>query len=537
MLKVDPRDKAKLIDPLFAPPGPRYWLAALALLAVIGWGVFMYLRQFIFGLGETGMNRPLYWGVYMVNFIFFIGISHAGTLISAILRVTGAEWRRPITRVAEAITAFALIVGTLQIIIDMGRPDRLLFVILHGRLQSPILWDVVSVTTYFLGSVTYLYLPLIPDAAILRDNAPGAAPGWQRQLYRLLALGWRGNREQWARLEKAIAVMAVFIIPVAVSVHTIISWILATTVQPGWHSSIFGPYFVVGAIFSGIGALFIAMTAVRKVLGLEQYIAARQYRNLGLLFVTMNAIWAYFTYAEHLSIAASQQVEEFPVLAAKLWGEFAPGFWVMVALMAAAFWVLAVPRLLPAAAERVPVSQRGPRFALASAGAAAITLFLLASPQPTPVGQRSLERFSLPHAGLGAADPVSRWRRAGPQPVAQDAAGDRLGDRGGGRGRGHVAGALEHHRANDDSPTPDLVHGLPPHAHRDFANGSLARLVRPDVPRLLQTLPRGFHLGGGRGAGDRRGEVEDRHSRTDAIRNPVAAPAAIQAVGGGPCAR
>jgi molybdopterin-containing oxidoreductase family membrane subunit len=419
MLKVDPRDKAKLIDPLFAAPGPWFWLAAVALLAVIGWGGFMYARQFIFGLGETGMNRPTYWGVYMVNFIFFIGISHAGTLISAILRVTGAEWRRPITRVAEAITAFALIVGTLQIIIDMGRPDRLLFVILHGRIQSPILWDVISVTAYFLGSITYLYLPLIPDVALLRDNAPGEAPGWQRRLYTLLALGWRGTREQWARLEKAISIMAVFIIPVAVSVHTIISWILATTVQPGWHSSIFGPYFVVGAIFSGIGALFIAMTAVRKVLGLEQYIAERQYRNLGLLFVAMNAIWAYFTYAEHLSIAAGQQVEEFPVLAAKLWGEFAPGFWLMVALMAVAFWVLAVPRLLPASAERVPVFR--PRYALASAGAAAVTLFFLLSPPPTPVtaaiaapAGRTLAWALLILFAVGAGLGASPWLKARP---------------------------------------------------------------------------------------------------------------------------
>src|SRR3990170_665292 len=176
MLKVDPRDKAKLIDPLFAAPGRRFWLAALALSAVIAWGGFMYMRQFIFGLGETGMNRPTYWGVYMVNFIFFIGISHAGTLISAILRITGAEWRRPITRIAEAITAFALIVGTLQIILDMGRPDRLYYALLYGRLQSPILWDVVSVTVYFLSSVFYLYLPVIPDAAILRDNLPEGAP-------------------------------------------------------------------------------------------------------------------------------------------------------------------------------------------------------------------------------------------------------------------------------------------------------------------------------------------------------------------------
>jgi molybdopterin-containing oxidoreductase family membrane subunit len=388
VLKVDAQDKAKLIDPLFNI-GNRFYFLTGGLLLIVAWGVYMYIRQIVYGLGETGMDRPAFWGVYMVNFIFFIGISHAGTLISAILRVTGAEWRRPITRVAEAITAFALIVGTLQIIIDMGRPDRLISVIFFGRLQSPILWDVVSVSVYFLGSVTYLYLPLIPDAAILRDNCPENAPTWQKWLYNLLALGWRGNREQWIRLEKAIAVMAVFIIPVAISVHTIISWILATTVQPGWHSSIFGPYFVVGAIFSGIGALFLAMTAVRKVLGLEAYITQRQYRNLGLLFITMNGVWFYFTYAEHLSIAAGQLVDEFPVLASKLWGEFAPGFWVMVVLMGLAFWVLFVPQLLPVSAERNRLLK--PRTALALGTGSVVMFFFLNTPLSTPVSASLIE--------------------------------------------------------------------------------------------------------------------------------------------------
>jgi len=382
MLRVDPRDKEKLIDPLFTA-GPRFWIAVAALLAVIGWGGVMYIRQLIFGLGQTGMQRPVYWGVYMVNFIFFIGISHAGTLISAILRVTGAEWRRPITRVAEAITVFALIVGTLQIIIDMGRPDRLLFVFGYGRLQSPLLWDLVSVTTYFLGSVTYLYLPLIPDMAILRDNCPENTPRWRRRLYALLSLGWRGNRTQWVRLEKAVAVMAVIIIPVAVSVHTIISWILATTVQPGWHSTIFGPYFVVGAIFSGIGALFLAMTAVRRLMGLEDYIAERQYRYLGLLFIAMTAIWFYFTYAEHLTLAAGQQTAEFPVLASKLWGQFAPGFWAMVLAMSTAFWVLVIPKLVPEGAERLPVFR--PRASLAAGTAAAAIFVLMVLPQAQPI--------------------------------------------------------------------------------------------------------------------------------------------------------
>ncbi len=347
MLKVDAQDKAKLLDPLYTA-SPRFWAWIGLLVLTMAWGGYYYVRQLIYGLGETGMNRPVYWGVYMVNFVFFIGISHAGTLISAILRVTGAEWRRPITRIAEAITAVALIVGTLQIFVDMGRLDRMANVFRYGRLQSPLLWDAISVTAYFLGSITYLFLPLVPDVALQRDNFPENGPTWRKRLYTILALGWRGNKTQWLRLEKAIGIMAILIIPIAVSVHTIISWILATTVQPGWHSTIFGPYFVVGAIFSGIGALFIAMTVVRKVMGLEEYITERQYRNLGLVFILMDAIWLYFTGAEYLTLAAGQQVNEFPVLASKLWGDFAPTFWLMVAAMLIAFWVMVVPMLIPA---------------------------------------------------------------------------------------------------------------------------------------------------------------------------------------------
>jgi len=382
MLRIDERDHERLIAPLFRS-GPLFYALFFGLLAIVLWGMLVYLHQVLRGLTVTGMQRPAYWGVYMVNFIFFIGISHAGTLISAILRVTQAEWRRPITRIAEAITVFALIVGTLQILFDMGRPDRVLYVFRFGRLQSPLLWDAISVTTYLLGSMMYLYLPLIPDAAILRDHLPPTAPPWRRRLYRLLALGWRGNRTQWVRLEKVIAVMAVIIIPIAVSVHTIISWILATTVQPGWHSTIFGPYFVVGAIFSGIAALFIAMTLMRRVFHLEAYIAEKQYKYLGFLLITMSAVWFYFTYAEHLTLAAGQQEAEFPVLTSKLWGTYAPGFWIMVTLMTTAFWVMVFPQLIPKGWGRAPVFR--PRFAVATAGASALALTLALLPQTQPV--------------------------------------------------------------------------------------------------------------------------------------------------------
>jgi len=172
-----------------------------------------------------------------------------------------------------------------------------------------------------------------------------------------------------------------FFIPIAISVLSIISWILATTLQPGWHSTIFGPYFVIGAIFSGIGALFIAMTVIRKIFGLEKYIAKLQYRNLGLIFITMNAVWFYFTFAENLGIATGQQTYEMPILAVKLWGAFAPSFWLMVVCMAVAFWILVVPQLIPQkAGERAYVLR--PRFAQISTGIAVVLAALLFAPIP-----------------------------------------------------------------------------------------------------------------------------------------------------------
>ncbi|MBZ0277346.1 MAG: polysulfide reductase NrfD, partial [Anaerolineae bacterium] len=368
MLKIDPRDRMNLIEPLLQF-GTRFWIVAGLLLMLIILGVIAYIQQVQLGLGETGMQRPAYWGIYMTNFVFFIGISLAGTFISAILNLIGADWRRPITRIAESVTVFALVVAAIQIVIDMGRPDRLLFVFLYGRLQSPILWDVLVVTLYLLSSAFYLYLPLIPDAAILRDNLPEHAPVWRHILYRVLALGWRGNVEQWRRLEKAISMMSLVAIPIAVSVHTITSWILATTVQPGWHSTVFGPYFVVTAIFSGISGLFLAMTAIRRVFHLESYITLQHYRNLGLLFITMSIIWGYFTYAESLTLAAGQQTMEFPVLASKLWGQDAPSFWIMLALIGLAFWIMMALHTMPKFIARISLFQ--PRFTLGFAVIAA----------------------------------------------------------------------------------------------------------------------------------------------------------------------
>lgn len=317
-----------VLQPLRHTSRPFYFIIA-ALGLVLALGVAALVNQWWLGLGVTGLNRPVYWGIYITNFVFFIGISHAGTLISAILRVTQAEWRRPITRIAEAITFFALILGLLQIWIDMGRPERILFPFIFGRFQSPFLWDFTCVGVYLMSSMLYLYLPMIPDLARLRDRMTDA-PRWRRWLYTLMSMGWHGNAEQHRRLEVAIGIMAIVIIPVAVSVHTVVSWIFGMTMQPMWHSTILGPYFVVGAIFSGIAMLFIFMTLLRRAWHFEKWIGAKQYNYLGLLLLVMSAFWGYFTLAEFLTTGYATLTHETEVLHAKLAGEYAPAFWVMV---------------------------------------------------------------------------------------------------------------------------------------------------------------------------------------------------------------
>lgn len=307
----------------------QFWLVVGVLGVVFLWGASMLIRQWVLGLGVTGLSRPVYWGIYLSNFVFFIGISHAGTLISAILRVTQAEWRRPITRIAEAITFFALILGLLQIWFDMGRPERVLYPLIWGRYQSPFLWDFTCIGIYLLSSTLYLYLPMVPDLARMRDHMTDV-PRWRRWLYRVMSYGWHGSHEQHRRLEKGIGIMAILIIPIAVSVHTVVSWIFGMTMQPMWHSTILGPYFVVGAIFSGIAMLFVFMTIIRKAWHFEKWIGPKQYNYLGLLLLVMSAFWGYFTLAEYLTTGYGTLVHEKEVFEAKLHGEYAPWFWTMV---------------------------------------------------------------------------------------------------------------------------------------------------------------------------------------------------------------
>jgi Ni/Fe-hydrogenase subunit HybB-like protein len=320
----DPAQDETLFRPI-EQTGPRFYLTVGVLASIVLFAAIMYVRQFALGLQVTGMMQPVTWGFYIINFVFFIGISHAGTLISAILRLTQAEWRRPITRMAEVITAIVLAIGGLHPIIDLGRPDRVLNVFFFGRLQSPLLWDVTSISAYFAASTVYLYLPLIPDIALLRDRAKK-----RRWLYEFLSWGWQGTPRQWKVLSRAINIMMIVVIPIAVSVHTVISYIFAMTLQSGWHSTIFGPYFVVGAIFSGIAALFLAMIAFRSAFRLQAYLKPIHFQQLGKLLLAMSVLWGYFTFCEYLTGYYGGEPEELKTMLYKVAGQYAPLFWTMI---------------------------------------------------------------------------------------------------------------------------------------------------------------------------------------------------------------
>src|SRR5262245_20694149 len=303
MKKSEEQLQKDLLRPLFES-STGYWFAVAAALGLVLCGVGALFYGFYTGIGVWGLNSPVYWGFDITNFVFWIGISHAGTLISAILRLANATWRRPVTRCAEAITVFALLIGAIIPICHIGRPWLAYFLIpypnqrhIWPNFRSPLAWDFFAIFTYLTGSVTFLLLPIIPDWAAVRD----ASTGRRKKIYALLSLGWEGTPRQWHRLESAMHAMAIIITPVAISVHTIVSWDFAMTVVPMWHSAIFGPYFVVGAIFSGTAALILVMAVLRKLLHLEAYLEPVHFENLGKLLLTLSALWFYFTFAERLT--------------------------------------------------------------------------------------------------------------------------------------------------------------------------------------------------------------------------------------------
>jgi molybdopterin-containing oxidoreductase family membrane subunit len=309
---------------------PGWWLMVAILGGIVTvclFGVWADMTRW--GIGIAGIRRPVGWGVFIATFVFWIGISHSGTFVSAILRVFNAEFRRPITRAAELMTTFSLACGALFPLIHLGRVWTFYFMVpapnqrqLWPNFQSALVWDLLAITTYLLSSTIYVYLPMIPDLAMARDNTTG----WRHVLYKYASLGWRGLEYEFHYLHKAIRVMAFTIIPVMFSVHTIVSWDFAMATQVGWHSSIFGPYFVVGAIFSGVSAVITVLLVVRRTMHLQYFLRREHFDALAKLVLIFSFSWTYFFFNDYLVEWYGGEWVGHQLLALQAHGRLAP-FW------------------------------------------------------------------------------------------------------------------------------------------------------------------------------------------------------------------
>ena len=342
--------------PVIEKFGVRAWgWSIFFLLWILVGGYALYL-QIAKGHYVTGMRDNVVWGLYIANFIFFIGISYAGAVISGILHILQVEWRKPIIRIAEMITVISTIIGPIYILLCVGRLDRLHHLFIYPRLQSPIIWDVLAIITYFTGSVIFLYLALIKDFAIYRD-AKLNIPKWKQKLYTMLAIGYRGTPSQKKHIKISTNLMAIIIIPLAILVHSVLSWIFGMTLRPGWHSTIFGPYFVLAAIYSGTGVLIISMWVYRKMYKLNSLLTDKHFINLGFIMMVLGAAYGYFTFSEYLTGWFSSMKWENEVIE-KLFNPAKYGWWFLFANVAGI--------LLPLLVVAIPKTRTPNMIAIAS---------------------------------------------------------------------------------------------------------------------------------------------------------------------------
>ena len=314
-------------------PGPLYFAGLGLVLAVLLWGIYGWTHQIQVGLGVAGYEPPILWAVYITNFVFWIGIAHSGTLISAVLFLFRARWRTAVARASEAMTVFAVMTAGLFPIIHLGRSWLVYWLIpypnergLWVNFRSPLIWDVFAITTYLTVSALFLYLGLIPDLASARDRIQDG----RRHLYRALALGWRGTDRQWRHFNSLYGFFAALATPLVVSVHSVVSWDFAMSILPGWHSTIFAPYFVAGAIFSGLAMVITLLIPMRTLLHLEEYITLQHFENLAKLIIPTSLIVSYAYVIEFFIAWYTGNVFERGTFVDRASGSYAPLFWTTV---------------------------------------------------------------------------------------------------------------------------------------------------------------------------------------------------------------
>ena len=332
-----------------APRG--WWIGfgiSLSLLGVFAVSIVMLLVE---GTGIWGINVPVAWGFAIINFVWWIGIGHAGTLISAILLLFRQEWRTSINRFAEAMTLFAVASAGLYPILHLGRPwlGYWLFPYpntmgMWPNFRSPLIWDVFAVTTYATVSLMFWFVGLIPDFATLRDRSQSVAG---RKIYGTLALGWRGSAEHWHRYETAYLLLAGLSTPLVVSVHTIVSFDFAISVVPGWHATIFPPYFVAGAVFSGFAMVATIAIPLRRAYGLQSFITIKHLDNMAKVMLATGLVVAYGYMMEAFFAFYSANIFEETMMKLRFEGPYSSSYWALIlcnVLVPQALWFRKVRR-------------------------------------------------------------------------------------------------------------------------------------------------------------------------------------------------
>jgi Ni/Fe-hydrogenase subunit HybB-like protein len=329
---------------------PRFWYVGFGLSFILVLGLLYCIAALLtIGVGLFGIMIPVAWGFAIVNFVWWIGIGHAGTLISAILLLLRQKWRQSINRFAEAMTLFAVACAGLFPLIHLGRPWFAYWLFpypstmgIQPQFRSPLVWDVFAVSTYFTVSLLFWFLGLIPDLATLRDRARGGLP---RFIYGMLAMGWRGSAIHWHRYEMAYLLLAGLATPLVVSVHTVVSFDFAVALVPGWHSTIFPPYFVAGAIYSGFAMVLTIAIPLRKLYGLEDFITLRHLRNMGIVMLATGMVVAYGYLMETFFAWYSGDIFEKYMMLNRMFGPYGWMYWLLILfniLIPQALWIAKV---------------------------------------------------------------------------------------------------------------------------------------------------------------------------------------------------
>ena len=314
-------------------PSLLYLAALLASIAMLAWGAYCWYLQARWGMGVAGITHPTMWGVYIATFVFWIGIGHAGTLVSAILYLVRAPWRTGVYRAAEAMTVIAVMTAMIFPLLHLGRFWQVYWAfpypgqrLLGINFKSPLTWDVFAIATYFVVSAVFLFIGLIPDLAVYRDHCKGP----MKRVYGIFALGWRGTSRQWHHYLAAYGIFAAFAAPLVFSVHSIVSWDFAMARMPGWHSTIFAPYFVAGAIFSGCAMVITLMLPLSHLFGWQKYLNTWHFENLAKICLLTSLILTYAYVMEFFVAWYSQNPYEQQYFLWRVTGDYAIIFWVML---------------------------------------------------------------------------------------------------------------------------------------------------------------------------------------------------------------